>query len=203
MQQARSVCVYVLCNRQGLSVSMCCQGLSTVSMCCARLCLCVGPYVLRTGTGPRLHYGLLTLCVAPYVLLQVPETPECQEGQEPPPSMHPDTGAPAPPLLSHAGLGARPSPTLSPTDPVPRGLLTLCPGGASSAHRVSRPRGTGSVGDSVGEGKRRRKGVWAWLASAGCTSVVLVALVLCCRFACVTVTNAVAPSPSLSWSGLR
>ena len=45
----------------------------------------------------------------------------------------------------------QPSPTLSPTDPVPRGLLTLCPG-AALAHRVSRPRGTGSVGDSVGEG---------------------------------------------------
>ena len=76
-----------------------------------------------------------------------------------------------------------PSPTLSPTDPVPRGLLTLCPAassgpqglytayidmafaiyGLNAAHSrlqsedavtmgVSRPRGTGSVGDSVGEG---------------------------------------------------
>jgi len=32
----------------------------------------------------------------------------------------------------------RPSPTLSPTDPVPRGLLTLCPE-ASSASRASGP----------------------------------------------------------------
>ena len=98
-----------------------------------------------------------------------------------------------------------PSPTLSPTDPVPRGLLTLWARGntytpntstrntyatpaqaptqhlhkqhgtASTAHmcarthtyiyaytrpalahRVSRPRGTGSVGDSVGEGAHVR-----------------------------------------------
>jgi len=27
-----------------------------------------------------------------------------------------------------------PSPTLSPTDPVPRGLLTLCPGASSARH---------------------------------------------------------------------
>ena len=42
-----------------------------------------------------------------------------------------------------------PSPTLSPTDPVPRGLLTLCPG-ASSGPQGQWARGTGSVGDSSG-----------------------------------------------------
>ena len=38
---------------------------------------------------------------------------------------------------------ALPSPTLSPTDPAPRGLLTLW--ARALAHRVRRPRGTGSV----------------------------------------------------------
>jgi len=35
-------------------------------------------------------------------------------------------------------------------------LLTLCP--AALAHRVSRPRGTGSVGDSAGEGTNEKLG---------------------------------------------
>ena len=38
-----------------------------------------------------------------------------------------------------------PSPTLSPTDPVPRGLLTLCPAPTDPVGQ-SWPRGTGSVG---------------------------------------------------------
>ena len=44
-----------------------------------------------------------------------------------------------------------PSPTLLPTDPVPRGQLWPT-GSVGAGHRVSRPRGTGSVGESVGEG---------------------------------------------------
>ena len=47
---------------------------------------------------PRLHYRRLTLCPAPTA-----------RGRELP-------------------AGDAPSPALSPTDPVPRGLLTLCPG---------------------------------------------------------------------------
>jgi len=52
---------------------------------------------------------------------------------------------------------AAPSPTLSPTDPVPRGLLTLCPAARpTDPVGQSWPRGTGSVGrgaqGSVGRG---------------------------------------------------
>jgi len=36
-------------------------------------------------------------------------------------------------------VAARPSPTLSPTDPVPRGLLTLCPGANSGNARGNGP----------------------------------------------------------------
>ena len=43
-----------------------------------------------------------------------------------------------------------------PTDPVPRGQLWPT-GSVGAGHRVSRPRGTGSVGDSVGEGRRLRE----------------------------------------------
>jgi hypothetical protein len=49
--------------------------------------------------------------------------------------------------------------TLSPTDPVPRGLLTLCPWASSGPQGLHtayiQPIYTGSVGDSVGEGHHR------------------------------------------------
>ena len=58
--------------------------------------------------------------------------------------------APAPratPVPDPSPVQLRPSPTLSPTDPVPRGLLTLCPAASSAP-----PLRTGPVGDVVGEG---------------------------------------------------
>ena len=58
-------------------------------------------------------------------------------------------------LPAHTVITPYPSPTLSPTDPVPRGQLWPT-GSVGAGHRVSRPRGTGSVGDSVGECARTR-----------------------------------------------
>ena len=46
--------------------------------------------------------------------------------------------------MPHVQIYARPSPTLSPTDPAPRGLLTLCPGASSGA------QGLGAHGSSHG-----------------------------------------------------
>ena len=65
---------------------------------------------------------------------------------EPPRPDSASASAHSPPDLAHTQ--ARPSPTTSPTGPVRRGGAELAAG-----HRVSRPRGTGSVGDSVGEGR--------------------------------------------------
>ena len=67
-----------------------------------------------------------------------------------------------------------PSPTLSPTDPVPRGLLTLCPGAyvcvhTHPGHRVSRPRGKGGRGTVVCV--RTHWGSDLWLALVGSLSV--------------------------------
>ena len=81
-----------------------------------------------------------------------------------------------------------PSPTLSPTDPVPRGLLTLCPGPALAHRAYIQPsaergvsvtqcavvsacvhargtgRGTGSMSSGEGgvEGGRERVNAWAF-----------------------------------------